>query len=250
MRIRQLTLLLTQLLTLLSAATVTAADYAATMSKAERFFAHREWASASAMYQLLIDERPDETANYARAIVAEGMLGRQDAGMQYFNSALARHIPLERLLGEVRTVSFGCGATDLYERFLLAVQHSHSWMTRVIDGYLLDYYSFRCDGPRIVTYSTRMLAGLPDDPRYLHMLARGYLLDGDFDRAMDVYRHIVDTDPDNADALLALALYYGRDPARTAEVKDWLQRAYALRPTPYVARLLGRTHMARSTRPS
>ncbi len=217
---------------------VSAADYVQTQNKAERYFAHKEWASASAMYQLMLYEQPEVAETYARAIVAEGMMKNESAQMQYFNTALKNHIPLEKMLKDVRRVSFGCGSTDLYEQFLLVIQSTHPWMSRVMDKYLLDYYSYRCNGPEIVSYSQKMLAGLPDDISYLKYLARGYLLQGDLTNAMSTYRHIIEVDPDNTDALLYLGNYYRQNTDERDKGLEYLRRAYALQPTPYVAKLI------------
>lgn len=225
---------------LLTAVSITAAkpSYESYAAKAERFFANSEWASAAAMYQVMIDMRPDIKSNYSRAIVAEGMRDGRDAQMAFFNGALQQGIPFDSLLTQVRRVSFQCGATDLYEHFLYNVRDTHQWMGRVVDGYLLDYYSFRCNGPQIVAYSRKMLEGLPDDPRYLLMLARGYLLQGNMTQAGEVYRQVLDINPDNFDALLYLGNYYlDTDPASPQGV-DFLRRAYAVRPTPYVEKRL------------
>lgn len=236
---RRLTSLLTLLLiTAGMAPGLSAADYLTNKSKAQRFFAHKEWASASAMCQLMLDERPNEDLIYAHGIVAEGMLGHSDAQMRYFNAAISHHIPLDQMLREVKEVSFSCGSTDLYEHFLLTVQSTHPWMSRVMDGYLLDYYSYRCDGPQMIAYSEKMLAGLPDSVRYLHMLARGYFLSDEIDKAMKIYRHIVDISPDDVDALLWLGNYCINITDLHDEGIGFLQRAYALYPTPYVSRLI------------
>lgn len=236
-----MTILLTAVLTTMSTTVSTEAfdtPYAVLEAKAGRFFNNREWASAAAMYQLMIDRRPNVADTYARAIVSEGMRGRSVAQMEFFNGALQNRIAFDSLLTYVRNVSFECGSTDLYEKFLHTVNDSHAWMERVVDGYLLDYYSFRCNGPQIVTYSRKMLEGLPDNERYLLLLARGYLLQDDIDKAVDTYRRVIDIHPDCCDALLYLGNYYaGRSDGKQL-AEDYLSRAYKLKPTPYVERVL------------
>ena len=232
--------LLTTILFLLAAAmsantqAAVVSDYSTYATKAQRFFDNREWASAAAMYQLMVSMRPEVKSTYPRAIVVEGIRHKHDSQMEFFDAALRQNIPFDSLLSQVRELSFACGQSELYEQFLHTLSSTHRWMERVVDGYLLNYYSFRCNGPQIVAYSRKMLVGLPDDVRYLGMMARGYLLQGDMKSAMNVYRHIIDISPDNFDALLYLGNYYADTATNIPEAIKYLRKAYEVRPTPYV----------------
>ncbi|MDE5785011.1 MAG: hypothetical protein K2H98_00605, partial [Duncaniella sp.] len=126
----------------------------------------------------------------------------------------------------------------VYEDFLLMIAHREPWVSRSIDAYLLRYYNYRCDGPGMVAYADKMLAGLPDDVTFLHDKARGLMLMGDFAAAMDVYRHIVKVAPDNVDALLALGFYAESQGDKTAAL-PYFERAYSIMPTPYINEHIG-----------
>lgn len=99
----------------------------------------------------------------------------------------------------------------------------------------------------MVYYSTLLLKGLPDNTDFLSTLASGYLLQDSVNRAMEVYEHILSVNPDDYDALLTLgnqavlqlpdATGEQRQQLRT-KAREWLQHAYSLRPTPYVASIL------------
>ena len=57
-------------------------------AKARRFFAHGEWASASAIYDLMLEERPEVPTTYGEAIVSNAMRGDTAAQMRLMSVAL------------------------------------------------------------------------------------------------------------------------------------------------------------------
>ena len=50
-------------------------NYETRSIRAERYFFYKEWSSALAMYQLMIDEQPGEVEPYYKSIVAGVMIG-------------------------------------------------------------------------------------------------------------------------------------------------------------------------------
>ena len=84
---------------------VCGADYATLDSKARRFAAHGEWASASAMYSLMIEEMPADASLYSRAIVAEGMLENMDAEIRVLHEALQHGVVIDSLFAGVKRES-------------------------------------------------------------------------------------------------------------------------------------------------
>lgn len=217
-----------------TAVTASGADYQTTARKARRFFDDREWASAQALYGLILDERPDADSAYVRSIVASSMLHHDDHASRLLAEAMNAGMSFSRLMTGVKEVSFAIGEPSVYEDFLERSQIDCPWLARAIDDELLHYYLFRDDGPQIVVYANKMLAGLPDSVKYLSALARGYARSGDFGRATATWERILEIDPRNYDALLCLGNYFsiaGRD----AEALGYLRRAEEIRSTPYVS---------------
>lgn len=224
-----------------------AADYGAVAEKARRFFHYREWASASAMYDLMLDERPAVAETYPYAIVAASMRADTAGEMRLLEQAMNHSIPFDSVMSGVKRVALASGNVETYEHFLLNAQRSFPWLGRAIDRFLLDYYTSRSDGANMVSYSRLLLHGLPDNEGFLGTLARGQMLEGHIDSAMLTYRHILSLYPDNYEALLATGNHAamlipqtqaaGRDSLRRT-AREALQHAYTLKPTPYIARLL------------
>lgn len=211
--------------------------YEVLQSRADRFFEQKEWAQASAVYDLMLDERPAVTATYGRAIVSNAMRGDSVAQISLMQKALDNHIPFDSVFSRVRQTSFSLGKTSLYEHFLGHVRAAYPWMKRTVDGYLLRYYAYRKNGLMMVRYSDLMLAGAPDNVEFLTMRGRGLFLQNLEQEAVETFSHILDIDPDNYDALVTLGNWYADlDTSESRpQARDFLARAEALRSTPYVA---------------
>lgn len=212
-------------------------DYARTAAKAQRFFDQGEWLNANAMYLLMLNERPAVTETYAHAVVTNVMLADTAAVTRLFEESMQHNISFDTLLGNVQTLSTNIGISDLYERLLLTLRNHFTWMQRGLNVYLLRYYDFRDNGPEMVRYAALMLQGKPGDVEFMRIQARGYMLQGMFADAQHVWTEILRDHPDNYDTLLDLGNYLYTS-GKKAEARPYLQRAYDLRPTPYVAKLL------------
>ncbi|MCM1292504.1 MAG: tetratricopeptide repeat protein [Bacteroides sp.] len=206
--------------------------------RAARFFQYREWNSAGALYTMLIADEPDNKEYYSRAIVSAGMIGDTLQQSTLTHAALNAHIPVDSIFSAVERTSFSIGQTSLYEQYLLQTKAENPWMTRIIDACLMRYYTYRRNPEGMIAYSTIMLRGNPDDERFLYTLAQGYLYDGQTDRALDTYRHILSLNPQSVDALLYLANYYAQtatgDKAARQQALDYFRRASNIISTPYI----------------
>lgn len=221
----------------ISFAVMAASDYATTAAKAQRFFDAREWASAQALYGLMLDQKPDADSVYVRAIVASSMLGHNKSASNLLTDAMKAGVSFSRLMEGVKSVSFEVGAPAVYEDFLKRSQHDCSWLKRAIDAELLNYYIFRNNGQLTVEYAQKMLAGLPDSVEYLSDLADGYIAMDEGENAFNTWKRILTIDPDNYLTLLKIGNYSDIVGNRT-EATEYLQRAAKIRQTPFVAKRL------------
>lgn len=224
---------------------LSATDYRSLTLKADRFFEQKEWASASAMFELMLDSRPGTPKVYGRAIVAAAMVGDTVAEMALVNRSIVNYVPFDSTFAEVRAASFELGRTRLYEDFLLRVRESEPWLSRTIDAYLMKYYAFRRNPAMMVAYSEEMLRGMPDDLGFMSTLAQGLMLEGRYAEAMTVYGRMLAIDPAAYDALLEIGNYNymlwmadRSDTAARHKAVEALGKAQSLRATPYVASLL------------
>jgi tetratricopeptide (TPR) repeat protein len=219
-------------------------DYTVIEKKATRFYNEGEWASALAMYHLMLDEQPEVALTYPKAIVAAVMIRDTDSEKMLVEQSMRNAVPIDSLLTGVQRESFQVGCDSLYENFLKRVQTDHPWLRRGIDSYLLRYYMFRHDAPNIITYSNLLLQGLPDNITYLASLAYGYMLDGQEDKGVDTYKYILTLNPSDQNALIELGNYYYKDYRHHGNNESrelaagYLKQAYNIRPTPYIAQLL------------
>lgn len=219
-------------------------DYAATAVKAARFFHYQEWASAGALYSLMLADKPEEVTTYGHAIVAAGMLADTAKQADLTAFAIASHVPVDSLFSAVEKTSFSVGQTSLYEHYLLDTKAHTPWLTRIVDAHLMRYYTYRRDPHGMIEYSRIMLRGNPDSRQFLYTLAQGYLFNGQTAEALDVYRHIVALDPQSMEALLYLANYSMQsaqsDPLARDEALSYFSQAESIRSTPYITAAIAR----------
>lgn len=223
---------------LCAASIVYGTDYQTIATKAYRFFEQKEWASASAMYDLMLEQQPCKSETYGYAIVSAGMRNDTTYQMYLMNRSIDAHVPFDSTFACVKRVSFKVGDSSLYERFLIYVKRELPWLSRNIDNNLLDYYVFRHDAGMMIHYSRKMLAGLPDDLGYLTILADGLIMDGQYAEGISTYEKIIKQDPCNYNALLQLGVYYQMTAQSVAAKRcalSYLERAQSVRSTPSVA---------------
>lgn len=213
------------------------ADYARTAAKAQRFFEQGEWLNANAMYLLMLDARPAEASTYSHAVISNIMAGDTAAVVRLLEQSMKHNVPIDTLLNNVQSLSTKAGISDLYERLLIALRGHFPWMQRGLNLYLLKYYDFRDNGPEMVHYATLMLNGKPGDLDFMRVLARGYMLQGQYDDAVKTWSDILEDHPDNYDTLIDLGNYLWTS-GKQDDAIPYLQRAQAIRPTPYVDKLL------------
>lgn len=222
------------LMTALSSSAVTYDELAA---KADRFYRHGEWLSALAMMHLMLDERPDEVPVQARAIVAAGMTADSVAQLRITRNAIDRHIPFDSLFHSVEKAALAQGRPAIYTVYLERVAAAEPWLARSIDSYLLAFYTFRRNPEGMIRYSRKMLDGMPDNLKFLKILADGYMTGGQWDNAVSVLDRILELSPDDTGSLLSLGNYYLATGDRPRAL-PYLRRAYDIHPTPYLEKIL------------
>lgn len=210
-----------------------AVPYETLAERADRSYQWREWASAAALYELMLDRRPEVPESYARAIVATEMIPDTTSSTVLMERAMQHGIAIDSLLVDVRAESFAQSEPGLYPAYLMRLHRRLPWMRRALDHELLTYYVFRNDGPNMVKYARVMLEGLPDSPEFLSILARGHMLQGQLDDAAAIWQKILTAAPDNYEALTYLACYWRERGDETAAA-PYVERASAIRPSPFL----------------
>lgn len=221
----------------LVAVSAMAADYYATAAKASHAYKTRDWPTAQAMYELMLDERPDSGSVYSRTIIASAMRSDTVRAMQLIELASAHGVSIYGLFDQIRNLSYELGKPHLYSQLLEMTAREMRWLSRPVDAALLEFYTKRRNGPMMIEYARRMLKGMPDSPDFLSALAKGLLLTGQYDEAIATWREALTFDPDNYTTLLELGnLLLIQD--KPSEGLPYLVRAYRINPTPYVANIL------------
>lgn len=208
-------------------------------SRADRAFEAADWPSAQALYVVLADREPEAPLNYARAIVAGECRGDSALSAEMVNRAMAAGLPLDSVLVKVENESYRLADGDMYPALLRRIAVQLPYLRRALQVRLLDHSVFRADHAATIATASDLLRGMPEDAAFAGMLgtlAHAYLMNGQDSLAMATYSRVLALEPDDYDALVALGNYYiSSDPDKA---RDCLLRAYAVRPTPFVERLI------------
>lgn len=206
-------------------------------AKATRFYNQKEWASAMAMFELMLDEKPRQLQLYPAALAAAGMSGDTLSQHELTEKALLYHMPVDSIFAGLRERAVAIGHSEVYEDYLERVARWNPWLRRAADASLLRYYAFRRNGPMTVVFARKMLAGLPDNVGFMTSLAAGYMDCGDIPAAREVWSRILSIEPDNYTALVWLgnALLLDGDKENAL---PYLKRACAIKATPRLEALI------------
>lgn len=202
-------------------------------ARADRAFDAGEWASAQALYSVLAARPQAPAHHYGRAIVASAQQSDTAVALEMASRALAAAVPLDSLLKSVETESYGLGNGNIYPDILLVMAKGMPYLQRPLLRRLLNLYVYRADAPNTIDCARRLLAGLPDNVRFLTVLAGAQYADGRVDEAIETYVNILVLQPDNIDALLALANHYDAA-GDTVAAMEYFRRANRVCPSPYI----------------
>lgn len=215
------------------------AELARLSRKVSQAVADEEWSSVNAMYTRMIDLRPDCVDAYAGAMNSAVVAGDTTVAVMLFERSLHALVPTDSLFRAIENNAFAIGHPDVYPAMLQRIKGAYPYLARVVDSDLLRYYTFRNNGPEIIALASSMLRGLPDDVFYLRILAEGYMLSGDIPSALGVWQRVLSIDPRNYLTLLDLGNYYMVAGDHAAAL-PYLERASAIRSTPYLDALLAK----------
>ena len=165
--------------------------------------------------------------------------GDTTVAVMLFERSLHALVPTDSLFQAIENNAFAIGHPDVYPAMLQRIKDAYPYFARVVDSDLLRFYTFRNNGPEIIALASSMLRGLPDDVFYLRILAEGYMLTGDIPSAIGVWQRVLSVDHGNYLTLLDLGNYY-MVAGDYATALPYLERAAAIRATPYLDALLAK----------
>ncbi len=202
------------------------------IQRAERAWDAEEWASAQALYSIVVERTPADVDASAHLVVACWMRSDSTAALTTVQNAMSHGMPLDSLLSDAGELCFSTHRANLYGEILDNLYRQMPYARRPVAMQLLNYWLRRRSGAEAVRYADYLLQAQPDDPLLLTLRCRALLLDGLVEEAVSTASHLLEIQPDNLDALILLGNYYAQhDKARAREL---LRRAYSLRPTPYL----------------
>lgn len=172
--------------------------------KAEDHFKNKEWAEALSMYNILLNENTQKVDLYVSSIVAASYQDMPQSVMHYVELSERNGVSLDSLFVGVNTLTKTLRKSGIYEDLLLLVKKEQPWLKNLINTYLIRFYRFRNDAPRIVEISDELLKTTPNDEKLLKLKGDALLEQGENIRSFDCYWQIYEKDSTNRDALIFL----------------------------------------------
>ena len=172
--------------------------------KAETHFNNREWAEALSMFNILLTENPKEVDLYVASIVAASYQDMPQSVMHYVELSERNGVSLDSLFVGVDALTMSHRQSEMYENMLLLIKKEQPWLKKLINTYLIRFYRFRNNAPRIVEVSDELLEMFPLDKRLLKLKGDALLGQGESLSAFDCYEQIYRQDSTDQDALIFL----------------------------------------------
>lgn len=182
--------------------------YLVILRQADDHFANREWGEAVALYDVLLNRRPDRITTYVSAVVSSAASGNDESVMRYVVRSERQGLSLDSLFAGVDSLARSIGRSDIYEGVLLLVKKNQPWFTRVANNYLLEYYRFRRDPRNTLLVADELLAVSPGQVNCLKAKAEALLLQGNDSAAVLVQRMVLEADTADIEANLFVGGFY------------------------------------------
>lgn len=188
--------------------------------KAETHFKNREWSEALSMYNILLAENPKEVKLYVSSIVAASYQEAPQSVMHYVELSERNGVSLDSLFVGVNALTMAHQKSRMYEDMLLLIKKEQPWLRKLINTYLIRFYRFRNDAPRVVEVSDELLEMFPDDETLLKLKGDALLEQGKDMLSVECYKRIYQKDSTNRDALIFLGNFmYSRGTKRQQELE-------------------------------
>lgn len=179
------------------------------IDKANKHIENMEWKEASALYDIIISQKPDSLNLYAPAIVASAKTDNYNHVVDIVVISEKNGIALDSILNNLLTYTTKIGDTDLYEKTVLSLQEKQPWFEKLFNKQLLEYYKKRHYNIKAIEIADRIIKSKPANIKEIMTIKANCLNElGDIDSAAIVMSEILAIDSTFYDARLYLGNYY------------------------------------------
>ena len=180
-------------------------------SRANDHYDHAEWSEVISITDRMVRIRPSDVAPYSAALVAAQFLNDIPTENRYLELSQYNRIPIDTLLQSVYERTRLMHNAAIYEGILLNLKTHNSWLAKVFNHYLLDYYAFAHKTDQTIAIADELLHVTPENIRYKKIKADALFYQGDHKPAVAIYENILSANPDDYDALTFLGIYYAAE---------------------------------------
>lgn len=179
------------------------------IDKANKHIENMEWKEASALYDIIISQKPDSLNLYIPAIVASAKTDNYNHVVDIVVISEKNGIALDSILDNLLTYTTKIGNTEIYEKTILSLQEKQPWFEKLFNKQLLEYYKKRHYNIKAIEIADRIIKNKPANIKEIMTIKANCLNElGDIDSAAIVMSEILAIDSTFYDARLYLGNYY------------------------------------------
>lgn len=179
------------------------------IDKANKHIENMEWKEASALYDIIISQKPDSLNFYAPAVVASAKMGNYEHVVEIVVISEKNGMALDSILNNILTYTTKIGDTNIYERTILSLQEKQPWFEKLFNRHLLEYYTKRHYNIKAIEIADRIIKSNPANIKDIMRIKANCLNElGDIDSAAIAMSEILAIDSSFYDARIYLGNYY------------------------------------------
>ncbi|MGL4292220.1 MAG: tetratricopeptide repeat protein [Bacteroidales bacterium] len=178
------------------------------LQKAEEAFNTQKWKSAGTLYDLFLKDSMNYSPFMAKAMLANQMAADSVSDVRTEGLVIRNNGRLEMILGDYSRLCIKLRHFDAYEETLSRLRNVFPEDKDSLLYGMIKYRLFLREPKKVIQLAQKGRLEQPENILWLKLEAEGWLLLGDANHAIPVYRQILQRDSTDLDALLFMGNYF------------------------------------------
>lgn len=178
------------------------------LKKSEEAFNAQRWKSAGTLYELLLKDSVNYSPYMAYALLANELAG-DTVSLQRADAIYGANISrLDSLLTDFSKLCVRLHHFDVFEESLDRLRRQMPDKNNSLLYGMIEYRFFLRDAQGAIRLAQLAHLEDPDNLMWIRFEAQGWQMGGESEKALSLYRHILQKDPSDLDALVFIGNYY------------------------------------------
>lgn len=178
------------------------------LKKSEEAFNAQRWKSAGTLYELLLKDTVNYSPYMAYALLANELAG-DTVSLQRADAIYEANVfRLDSLLTDFSKLCVRLHHFDVFEESLDRLRRQMPDKNNSLLYGMIEYRFFLRDAQGAIRLAQLAHLEDPDNLMWVRFEAQGWQMGGESEKALSLYRHILQKDPSDLDALVFIGNYY------------------------------------------